>query len=156
DLRRYNADTEIESLFTKIDPNSFQPAANDDASGTAAVLELARVMSPYEFDATVIFIAFSGEELGLIGSRHWAEKAKGNGWNIEAMIANDIIGNIEGGNGVIDNRSLRVFSEGVSPTETAKDKEARERSGGEVDSPSRQLARYIKEKGEAYVANMTV
>ncbi|MBI1746456.1 MAG: M28 family peptidase [Acidobacteria bacterium] len=141
---------------TRVDPNSFQPGANDDASGTAAVLELARVMSAYEFEATIIFIAFAGEELGLIGSRHWAKQAKQKGWIIEAMIANDIIGNIEGGNGLIDNGSMRVFSEGVPTAETAKEKEVRQAVGGEVDSPSRQWARYVKEKAEAYVPTMHI
>lgn len=155
-LGRYTGQTNIEPLFTQIDPNSFQPGANDDASGTAAVLELARVLSPHTFDATIVFIAFTGEEMGLIGSRHWAKTSKDKGLNIEAMIANDIIGNIEGGSGAIDNRSMRVFSEGVPAAETALEKTVRQAMGGEVDSPSRQLARYIKEKAEAYIPDMTV
>jgi len=157
-----------DSLAFGVEPDDFQPGANDDASGTAAVLELARVMSPHEFDATLVFIAFAGEEVGLVGSRHWARQARDKGWRIEAMITNDIIGNIEGGNGVIDNNSLRVFSEGPpagpSPAtsegppagEDADPPPARRTAASEVDSPSRQLARYIKEKGEAYLPNFTV
>lgn len=138
------------------DPSSFLPGANDDASGTAAVLELARVFSQYEFDATLVFIAFAGEEQGLVGSQHWVELARAKGWNVEAMITNDIIGNIEGGNGVVDNGSVRVFSEGIAATETAAQVLARRASGSEVDSSSRQWARYVQERGEAYVPNMKV
>ena len=108
------------------------PGVNDDGSGIATLLEMARVMSKYEFDATIYFVAFAGEEVGLVGSTLLAQKMREQGKNIEGVIALDMIGNIEGGNGYIDNKGLRVFSSGVP------------------DSGSQQLARYIKRFGEKY------
>jgi len=93
------------------------PGANDDASGTAAVLEMARVMAKYSFDATIIFMTVPGEEQGLLGATHFAETAKKNNMDIEAMFTNDIIGSSLGGNGVHDPRTVRVFSEGVPSNE---------------------------------------
>ncbi len=138
------------------DAESDAPGASDDASGTAAVMEMARVMSKYEFDATIIFMTVPGEEQGLLGATHFAEEAKKKGMNIAAMFTNDIIGNTSGGNGVRDNRRVRLFSEGVPSTETEAEARARQSVGGENDSPSRQLARYIKETGERYVHNFEV
>jgi Peptidase family M28 len=132
------------------------PGANDDASGTAAVMEMARVMSKYEFDATIIFMTVPGEEQGLVGAAHWAEDAKKKSLNIAAMFTNDIIGNTIGGNGVRDNRRVRLFSEGVPMTETQAEARTRQSVGGENDGPSRQLARYIKEVGERYLPNFEV
>jgi hypothetical protein len=132
------------------------PGANDDASGTAAVLEMARVMSKYQFDATIIFMAVPGEEQGLLGAHHWAEEAKKKELNIAGMFTNDIIGNTVGGNGVKDNRRVRVFSEGVPTTETEAEARVRQSVGGENDGPSRQLARYVKEVGERYLNNFEV
>ncbi len=132
------------------------PGASDDASGTAAVMEMARVMSKYQFDATIVFMTVPGEEQGLLGAHHWAEEAKKKGLNIAAMFTNDIIGNTLGGNGVRDNRRVRVFSEGVPTTETEAEARARQSVGGENDGPSRQLARYIKEVGERYLNNFDV
>lgn len=132
------------------------PGANDDASGTAAVMEMARVMSKYRFDATIVFMTVPGEEQGLLGARHWAEEAKKKNLNIAAMFTNDIIGNTLGGNGVRDNRRVRLFSEGVPTAETAAESRTRQSVGGENDSPSRQLARYIKEVGERYLNNFEV
>ncbi len=117
------------------------PGASDDASGTAAVLEMARVMSKYEFDATLVFLLVAGEEQGLLGSTHWVEEAKRKQLQITAMITNDIVGNTLGGNGVRDNARLRVFSEGVPSAETPAEARLRQSVGGENDSPSRQLAR---------------
>jgi hypothetical protein len=132
------------------------PGANDDASGTAAVLEMARVMAKYEFDATIIFMAVAGEEQGLVGSTYFAEEAKQKNWNIEAMFTNDIVGNTLGGNGVRDRRTLRVFSEGVPSNETTEEAGVRRGVGGENDSASRQLARFIKEAGALYVPAVNV
>ena len=132
------------------------PGANDDASGTAAVMEMARVMSKYQFDATIVFMTVPGEEQGLLGATHWAEEAKKKGLNIAAMFTNDIIGNTWGGNGVRDNRRVRLFSEGVPSVETEADVRARQSVGGENDSPARQLARYIKEVAERYLRNFEV
>jgi Zn-dependent M28 family amino/carboxypeptidase len=126
------------------------PGANDDASGTAIVLELARVMSKQPFDATIVFLAVAGEEQGLLGATHWAEKAKADGRRIEAMVTNDIVGNTFGGNGVRDNRRIRVFSEGVPSNESEAQARLRRAVGGENDGPSRQLARFFKEAAERY------
>ncbi len=132
------------------------PGANDDASGTAAVLEMARVMSKHKFEATIIFMAVAGEEQGLLGATYFAEQAKQKGVNIEAMFTNDIIGNSLGGNGVRDARSVRLFSEGVPSNEKPEEAAVRRGVGGENDSASRQLARFIKETGERYVRGMRV
>jgi hypothetical protein len=132
------------------------PGANDDASGTAAVLEMARVMARYSFDATIIFMTVPGEEQGLLGATHFAEEAKKSNTDIEAMFTNDIIGSSMGGNGVRDRRTVRVFSEGVPSNETPQEAMIRRSVGGENDSPSRQLARFIKETTERYVPWMKV
>ena len=142
------------------------PGANDDASGTAAVLEMARVMAKYTFDATIIFMTVPGEEQGLLGATHFAEAAKKANMDIEAMFTNDIIGSSLGGNGVHDPHTVRVFSEGV-PNEFSGDANnprglsqatltTLRTNGGENDSQSRQLARFIKEVGERYVPSMKV
>ncbi len=138
------------------DAASDAPGASDDASGTAVVMEMARVMSKYQFDATLVFLAVAGEEQGLLGSTHWAEEAKKKNLNVAAMFTNDIVGNTLGGNGVRDNSRVRVFSEGVPSNETEAEARARQANGGENDSPSRQLARYIKETAEAYLRNFEV
>jgi hypothetical protein len=138
------------------DAVSDAPSASDDASGTAAVMEMARVMSKYEFDATIVFMTVPGEEQGLLGATHWAEEAKKKNLNIAAMFTNDIIGNTVGGNGINDNRRVRVFSEGVASAETEAEARARQSVGGENDSASRQLARYIKEVGERYLNDFEV
>jgi Peptidase family M28/Fibronectin type III domain len=132
------------------------PGANDDASGTAAVLEMARVMAKYKFDATIVFMTVPGEEQGLLGATYFAEQAKKNNTNIEGMFTNDIIGNTLGGNGVRDRRTVRLFSEGVPTNETQQEAATRRSVGGENDSQSRQLARFIKEVGERYVPAMKV
>lgn len=130
------------------------PGANDDASGTAAVLEMARVMAKYKFDATIVFMAVAGEEQSLLGATYFAEQAKKNNMDIEAMFTNDIVGNTLGGNGVRDRRTLRVFSEGVPSNETQQEANTRRSVGGENDSQSRQLARFIKEVTDRYVPSM--
>lgn len=132
------------------------PGANDDASGTAAVLEMARVMAKYKFDATIVFMAVAGEEQSLLGATYFAEQAKKNNVDIEAMFTNDIVGNTLGGNGVRDRRTVRVFSEGVPSNETQQEATTRRSVGGENDSQSRQLARFIKEVTESYVPAMKV
>jgi len=141
---------------TPVDAKCDAPGANDDASGTAAVLEMARVMAKYEFDATIIFMAVAGEEQSLLGSTHFAEQAKQKNWNVDAMFTNDIVGNTLGGNGVRDRGQVRVFAEGVPSTETPDEATTRRSVGGENDSASRQLARFIKETGESLVPHMKV
>jgi hypothetical protein len=128
------------------------PGANDDASGTAAVMEMARVMSKYKFDATLVFMAVAGEEQGLVGATYFAEQAKKAGTNIEAMFTNDIVGNTLGGNGVRDRRTVRVFAEGVPSNESDEEARTRRSVGGENDSPPRQLARFVKETADLYLA----
>jgi Zn-dependent M28 family amino/carboxypeptidase len=132
------------------------PGANDDASGTAAVLEMARVMAKYKFDATIVFMTVPGEEQGLLGATHFAEEAKKANMDIEGMFTNDIIGSSLGANGVRDPHSVRVFSEGVPSNETTQEATTRRSVGGENDSQSRQLARFIKEVSELYVPTMKV
>ncbi len=134
----------------------YAPGASDDASGTAAVMEIARVLAGERFPATLIFMTVPGEEQGLIGARHFAEMADSLGWNIAGMITLDIVGNTLGDNGTKDNRTIRLFSEGVPVAETERDAGLRRAVGGENDSPARQLARYLKEVGERYAPLMRV
>ncbi|MDB5011789.1 MAG: Bacterial leucyl aminopeptidase precursor, partial [Mucilaginibacter sp.] len=142
-----------------MDPNSVEPGANDDASGTAVSMELARVMAKRSFPATIIFMAVVGEEQGLNGSANVAKRAKAENWNIDAMLNNDIVGNTHGmDNDLKDNTHVRVFSEGVPSTATGNAKMIAGLigNGGEDDSPSRELARYIKETAERYVDQLDV
>jgi hypothetical protein len=138
------------------DATADAPGANDDASGTAVVLELARVMARQRFDATLVFLAVAGEEQGLLGSRHWADRAKAEGRRIEAFLTNDIVGNTQGGNGARDNRRIRVFSEGVASNENEAQARRRRSIGGENDGPSRQLARYIRDAAGRYMPDFEV
>src|ERR1700752_683850 len=117
---------------------------------------MARVMAKFEFDATIVFMAVAGEEQSLLGSTHFAEQAKQKNWTIDAMFTNDIIGNTLGGNGVRDRGTVRVFSEGVPSNETTAEANTRRSVGGENDSTSRQLARFIKETAESYVPQLKV
>ena len=128
------------------------PGANDDASGVAIVMELARILSKKEFPCTIIFVAMQGEEQGLLGARHMAKNARKENWNINAMITNDISGNsYSSETGLHDNTRLRVFSEGVPAAETKEEEQLRKTIFSENDGKARQLARYIKECGERYV-----
>jgi hypothetical protein len=133
------------------------PGADDDASGVAAVLEMARVMSKHEFSATLIFMAVAGEEQALLGSGHWAQQARQNSMHILGMFDNDIIGNSKSQTGKVDRNTVRLFAEGVSPQGKPTD-ELLEliRTGGENDSPSRQLARLVRDTALQYVPDMTV
>lgn len=133
------------------------PGANDDASGVAAVMEMARVMSKRNWDATLVFIAVAGEEQGLFGSTHWAQMAKANGWNVAGMITNDIIGSSRADNGRIDDKHVRLFAEGVPAVrEMPGDLRTRVQTGGENDSGARELARFIKATAEKQAPGMTV
>jgi hypothetical protein len=155
--RLYVVSGHYDSMCTSpTDEKCDAPGANDDASGVAAVMEMARVMSKREFDATIIFMAVAGEEQGLLGSTYFAEQARLKNLNIAAMITNDIVGNTLGGNGVRDRRTVRVFSEGVPSSETEAEASVRRGVGGENDSASRQLARFIKQVGEAYIPRIVV
>lgn len=133
------------------------PGANDDASGVAAVLECARIMSKRKFSATVIFVAVSGEEQGLLGAYFMANKARSQNLIIEAVLNNDIMGsNNSNETNIIENTKIRVFSEGLPAFETEKNAKTIRQLGLENDGKSRQLARYVKETGERYVDNLEV
>ena len=132
------------------------PGANDDASGVAAVLEAARVLSKHRFDATLVFAALSGEEQGLLGGKILADYAQAQGWRVEANLNNDIVGNSEGQSGARDTTRVRVFSEGTKTVETEAQEERRRYNGGEVDSSSRNLARFVDGLADRYLANFDV
>lgn len=139
------------------DPNNFtddSPGANDNASGMAGTIEAARILSQYKFPVSIIYVGLSGEEQGLFGGKHLAEKAKKEGWDIIGIINNDMIGNYHGIDGVIDNTTFRVFSEAISMNLTENQRRAMRYYGGEVDGPSRQLARYIDRITDEYMTNL--
>jgi hypothetical protein len=130
------------------------PGANDNASGMAGTIEAARVLSNYEFENSIIYVGLSGEEQGLFGGKGLAGYAQKNNWDIIGILNNDMIGNIEGVDGVIDNRTFRIFSEPVPPTETEEERNKRRFYGGEVDGISRQLARYVLKTTQTYMPEM--
>jgi len=159
-----------------LDPLSAAPGADDDASGVAAVIEMACVMARHRFDATLIFLAVAGEEQGLLGSTHWAEQARRRGLRVDAMITNDIIGSPVGDAGQRDARQVRLFADGLTPllrlalrapnARSSDDAAAAEaaralletqtRAGGNADLPTHQLGRHLKEAGERYVPGFHV
>ncbi|TMP82230.1 peptidase M28 [Pseudoalteromonas phenolica] len=130
------------------------PGANDNASGLAGTLEAARVLSKYRFNGSIVYAALAGEEQGLFGGKILAKRAKADGWRLKAVLNNDMIGNIEGVNGVINNTTARIFAEGTRQTESEDDIRNRRFRGGEVDSPSRNLARYIDWMADRYIPNL--
>jgi hypothetical protein len=139
------------------DPNDFvsdSPGANDNASGMAGTIEAARVLSKYKFDNSIVYVGLSGEEQGLYGGKGLAEYAKKNNWDIIGILNNDMIGNIEGVNGVIDNKSFRIFSEPVPANESDRQRYMRRFYGGEVDGNSRQLARFIYNSTKKYLPDL--
>ena len=136
--------------------NDKSPGANDNASGMAGVIEAARILSKYKFSGSIIYMGLSGEEQGLYGGRIVAAHALKNKWRIKAVLNNDMIGNITGINGVVNNTSARVFSEGTRYVETEDEARQRRFSGGEVDSPSRNIARFIDRQADKYVPNLDV
>lgn len=133
---------------------SDSPGANDNASGLAGTLEAARVLSQYKFNGSIIYAALAGEEQGLFGGKIMAEQVQKDGWRLKAVLNNDMIGNIEGINGVVNNTTARIFAEGTRQTETDKEARTRRFTGGEVDSPSRNLARYIDLMADRYIPNL--
>ncbi|TCC93423.1 M20/M25/M40 family metallo-hydrolase [Pedobacter frigiditerrae] len=135
----------------------FAPGANDDASGVAAVMEMCRIMSKQKFNSTLVFVAMVGEEQGLYGATNLAKRAKEEGWKVHLLMNNDIVGNSYGmETDIKDNKSVRVFSEGVSPLETPAQVAARQSAGTDNDGKARQAARYIKEVAERYVDQLEV
>ncbi|TDP59580.1 M28 family metallopeptidase [Roseateles toxinivorans] len=160
-----------------MDASGFAPGANDDASGVAAVMELACVMAAHQFDATLVFMAVPGEEQGLLGATHWAKTARAKNLRIEAMITNDIVGSATGDAGQYDPKQLRLFADGFDPllrmlvkaqsnqqttdTDSASDAvrkqlQALALAGGSEDLPTHQLGRHLKASGERYVPGFTV
>jgi len=139
------------SMAKMLDPEAPSPGANDDGSGTAVVLEAARVLSQHRFPATIVFAAFDAEEQGLFGAKGFAKMAKLEGWNVEAVLNNDIVG----GDKTQDQQgNVRVFSEGL-PLAAPDDWKRVRMMGAESDSPSRELARYITETAREYLPGKT-
>ncbi|MEL7020423.1 MAG: M28 family metallopeptidase [Bacteroidota bacterium] len=136
------------------DATGDSPGANDNASGVAGTLEAARVLSKYRLKSSIVYAALSGEEQGLFGGQHLAAKAKKEGWEVVGILNNDMIGNIEGIDGVIDNTTFRVFSEPTPVTDDEQKRTWRRFYGGEVDGPSRQLARYVHRMTNTYMTNL--
>jgi hypothetical protein len=148
---------DIDSRVTDVlDAKSESPGANDNATGTAATLEAARVLTRHRPDATIVYAALSGEEQGLFGGDILARWAKQQGLRLDAVINNDMIGNIRGITGVIDNTTARVFAPGLPPTTPPAELNRVLRNGGELDTPSRQLARYIDRVADTYFPNLDV
>lgn len=139
-----------------LDGVSDSPGANDNASGMAGAIEAARVLTKYEFPSSIMYVGLSGEEQGLFGGQILADYAKEKGWRIKAVLNNDMIGNIKGINGVINNTTARVFSEGTRAVETEQEARVRRFTGGEVDSPSRNVARYVDKMADMYIPNLDV
>ena len=139
------------------DPTNYtddSPGANDNASGMAGTIEAARVLSKYSFENSIIYVGLAGEEQGLFGGKGLAKHAQEQGWELIGILNNDMIGNIKGVDGVIDNRSFRIFSEPVPANETERARKARRFYGGEVDGISRQLARYVHKTVKHYMPEM--
>jgi len=132
------------------------PGANDDGSGVSAVMEAARLLSAHKFPATIVYAVLSGEEQGLYGGKVMADYAVAQGWRVEADLNNDIIGNIHGLSGVIDNTHVRVFSEGSRTTESPAQAVARHDAGGDEDSPSRNIARFMQTLADRYLSDLQV
>ena len=130
------------------------PGANDNASGMAGTIEAARILSQYDFPTSVVFVGLSGEEQGLWGGQHMAEVAAREGWDIAAVLNNDMIGNIEGIDGVIDNSTFRVFSQATPLEEFQPGSWSYRTNGGEVDGPSRQVARFVDRIADIYFPNL--
>ena len=136
-----------------MDSTSVAPGANDDASGVAGAVEAARVLSRHDFESSIVYVGFTGEEQGLFGSTHAAEVAVEEDWNLAGVLNNDMIGNIEGIDGVIENNTFRVFAQ-RRPPELHEESWSTRYFGGENDGPSRQLARYVAGMAETYVRHL--
>ncbi len=137
-----------------MDAETDAPGANDNASGMAGVIEAARILTQYDFPTSVVLVGLSGEEQGLWGGQNMAQIATDEGWDIVGVLNNDMIGNIEGINGVIENNTFRVFSEPFPITATEQEIRSYRIFGGEVDGPSRQIARYVDRITDQYFTNL--
>jgi Zn-dependent M28 family amino/carboxypeptidase len=148
---------DIDSRVTDImDANDSEPGANDNASGLAGTLEAARVLTHYRFAGSIVYAALSAEEQGLYGGEILAKWIQQHGWRVTGVVNNDMIGNVQGIDGVTDNSTARVFSDGTPPTETEQERARRRFTGGEVDGISRQLARYVDRIADRYVPALDV
>lgn len=139
-----------------LDATSFAPGANDDGSGTAVSMEVARVLATHAPKATIVLAAVAGEEQGLYGSRHMAAQYKAAGADVQGMFTNDIVGSSRGDDGTIDRHTVRLFAEGVPTAETPEEAAIRRSVGGENDSPARQLARFVREVADNRETGMNV
>ncbi len=158
DKRIFIISGHLDNMRTNVmDRTGDAPGANDDGSGSAAVIECARLLSPHQFSATIIFVTVSGEEQGLLGAYYMVQKAKAQNWQVAAVLNNDIMGsNNSNETNIINNTQVRVFSEGLPYYDIDKNARAIRQLGLENDGISRQLARYVKETGERYVDNLQV
>lgn len=148
---------DIDSRVSDVmDATSESPGANDNASGVAGTLEAARLLSRYRFDGSIVFAALSGEEQGLHGGAGLAAYAKRQGWRITGVVNNDMIGNTRGITGIVENNTARVFAPGIPPTATRAELQRILTTGGELDTPSRQLARYVDRTADRYFPNLDV
>src|SRR5579875_3306273 len=158
DNRIFMAGAHLDSRRSNVlDSIGDAPGANDDGSGVAALLEIARIIADQHFPATIRLVFFSGEEQGLYGSRHLAERAASERWQIAALLNNDIIGQTTASEtGLQDNTRVRVFSETIPVAETPEQARMRRLTNGDNDSPSRELARYIHDVAKNYIPNLDV
>lgn len=148
---------DIDSRVTDIrNATDSSPGANDNASGLAGTLEAARVLTRHRFNGSIVYAALSAEEQGLNGGQIVARYAQQHGWRVTGVLNNDMIGNVQGIDGVTDNSTARVFSEGTPPNETEQERTRRRSTGGEVDGVSRQLARYVDRMADRYVPGLDV
>ncbi|HYD52342.1 MAG TPA: M28 family peptidase [Gemmatimonadaceae bacterium] len=148
---------DIDSRVTDVmNATAESPGANDNASGIAAILEAARLLTRHRPDASIVYAALAGEEQGLFGGEVVAKAAKAEGWRLEAVINNDMVGNTRGITGIVENTKARVFAPGIPPTATAAELRRLLTTGGELDTPSRQLARYIDRVADTYFPSLDV
>jgi hypothetical protein len=148
---------DIDSRISDVmDATDSSPGANDNASGLAGTLEAARVLTRYRFAGSIVYAALSAEEQGLYGGQILAKWIQEHGWRVTGVLNNDMIGNVQGIDGVTDNSTARVFSDGTPPTETEQERARRRLTGGEVDGISRQLARYVDRIADRYVPALDV
>ena len=146
-------DSRVTDVMNAVDDS---PGANDNATGMAGAIEAARVLSQYSFPGTIVYGGLAGEEQGLFGGKIVAAHALEEGWRLKAVLNNDMIGNSAGINGVVDNTTARVFSEGVRAVETPEEARTRRFTGGENDSPSRNIGRYVDEMADQYIPNLDI
>lgn len=146
-------DSRVNDVLNAVDS---APGANDDGSGTVAVIEAARVLSRYKFNGSIVYAALAGEEQGLLGGQTLARAARSQAWRVTGVLNNDIVGNTQGQDGITEDSTVRVFSDGTPPSETEVERNSRRFTGSPVDGPSRQLARYVDRIARAYISGLDV